>query len=153
MSVSATPQSPKPEDRMVDPDLTSATAASASRNSFDPPRVGAGALLSEGLGSAERRAVDDEKRRREDTAAVDEARATVPLFLLRQLYRLRHNGGAAAAACLCGCAEARREGIERRSWRVVAAMFDGGVAGDSYSQLAGDEQAYTIRNRKYQVNK
>jgi hypothetical protein len=83
--VSATPQRPNPEDRIVDPDLTSATAASASLNSLDPPRVGAGALLSEGLSPAERRAVEDENRRREDSAVVEETRATVPLFLLRQL--------------------------------------------------------------------
>lgn len=36
--VPATPQRPNPELRIVDPLLISATAASASLNSFDPPR-------------------------------------------------------------------------------------------------------------------
>lgn len=137
---------------MTDPDLTSATAASASRNSLDPPRVGAGALLSEGLGSTERRAVEDENRRREGTAAVDEARATVPLFLLRQLYRLRHNGAAAVAACREGCAEARREGIERRSWRVVAAMFDD-VAGDTPTVNWAENDYIHLRKENKSTNK
>jgi hypothetical protein len=44
-------------------------------------------MLSEALRPAERRAVEEDKRRREDTVDVveEEARASVPFPLLRQL--------------------------------------------------------------------
>lgn len=45
MRVSAVPQSPKPAERTVEPDLMSATASSAESKIFDPPRFFAGALL------------------------------------------------------------------------------------------------------------
>ena len=43
--VSAVPQSPKPAERMVEPDLMSATASSAELKTFEPPRFFVGALL------------------------------------------------------------------------------------------------------------
>lgn len=48
--IPATPQSPKPELRIVDPLLTSATASSADLNSFEPPRLRAAASVADHRG-------------------------------------------------------------------------------------------------------
>jgi hypothetical protein len=47
INVSGTPHSPKPADNSVEPDLRSATAASAEEKSLDSPRTILGAIDSE----------------------------------------------------------------------------------------------------------
>lgn len=86
MSVSATPQRPKPDERMVEPDWTSATAASASGNSLDPPRLGVGALVSAPAeGRADRRGVEDEMGRWCEGRASGIAMKLVGFAVLTQL--------------------------------------------------------------------
>lgn len=118
MSVSATPQRPKPEERSVMPEGISATAASALSQSLEAPRSGAGAALAEGRLGAERRRWVVVKRRAE-------GKEVWGIVVLGDAVRLRTVVvNAAAVVVVRGWAWERREGMERRRCRDGVAMVD-----------------------------